>query len=87
MAGEDAETGRGITSTEEAKLTPPVSGEDTSREDDTGKKEDDAGEEEAIVDPNLVDWDGPNDSANPRNWSKKRKLLNTTLLSLSVLYS
>lgn len=42
---------------------------------------------EAIFDSNIVDWDGPKDSANPRNWSNGRKLLTTSLISLSVLYS
>lgn len=43
--------------------------------------------EEAVVDPNIVDWDGPDDPANPRNWSKARKMLNVSLVSLSVYYS
>lgn len=41
----------------------------------------------AAADPNLVGWDGPDDPANPRNWTKRRKMLNVALLSLSVLYS
>ncbi|KAI0385570.1 MFS general substrate transporter [Hypomontagnella monticulosa] len=40
-----------------------------------------------VTDPNIVDWDGPDDPANPRNWSKGRKMLNIGLVSLSVLYS
>ncbi|RAK95570.1 MFS transporter [Aspergillus ibericus CBS 121593] len=40
----------------------------------------------APVDPNIVNWDGPDDPANPRNWSKSYKLVNVTLVSLSVLY-
>lgn len=42
---------------------------------------------DAAVDPNIVDWGSPNDPANPRNWSRKSKMLNTSLMSLSVLYS
>jgi MFS family permease len=38
------------------------------------------------ADPNVVDWDGPNDPANPRNWSKAYKFTNVILISLSVLY-
>ncbi len=41
----------------------------------------------ATIDPNIVDWDGPDDPANPRNWPKGRKILNIALVSLSVLYS
>ncbi|KAH8680681.1 major facilitator superfamily domain-containing protein [Xylariales sp. PMI_506] len=42
---------------------------------------------EAFTNPNLVDWDGPEDPSNPRNWSRSRKLLSILLISLSVLYS
>ncbi|KAF2150199.1 MFS general substrate transporter [Myriangium duriaei CBS 260.36] len=38
-----------------------------------------------IEDPNLVDFDGPNDRANPKNWSFKRKWLATGLVSLITL--
>jgi len=27
----------------------------------------------AASDPNIVDWDGPEDPSNPMNWSQKRK--------------
>lgn len=37
-------------------------------------------------DPDLVDWEGPDDPANPRNWSKAFKMANVLLVSLSVLY-
>ncbi|KAJ5672509.1 Major facilitator superfamily domain general substrate transporter [Penicillium longicatenatum] len=40
----------------------------------------------STVDPNLVDWDGPDDPANPRNWSPAFKMANIVLVSLSVLY-
>jgi len=30
-------------------------------------------------DPNLVTWDGPDDPANPRNWSKNRKWVVTII--------
>ncbi|KAJ5280359.1 MFS general substrate transporter [Penicillium angulare] len=39
-----------------------------------------------IMDPNIVDWDGPNDPQNPRNWSEKNKIINVALISASVLY-
>lgn len=45
-----------------------------------------AGNDVAATDPNLVDWDGPDDPANPRNWSKTFKMANVLLVSLSVLY-
>lgn len=40
----------------------------------------------AAADSNVVDWDGPDDPANPRNWSHTYKLINVWLISLSVLY-
>lgn len=44
-------------------------------------------EEAPAPDPNIVDWDGPDDPANPRNWSKAYKLANVVVVSLSVLYT
>ncbi|KAH8660493.1 major facilitator superfamily domain-containing protein [Xylariales sp. PMI_506] len=41
----------------------------------------------APVGPNIVDWDGPNGPANPRNWSTAAKTASVALVSLSVLYS
>jgi multidrug resistance protein len=32
-------------------------------------------------DPNLVTWDGPDDPANPRNWSTRRKLASALVVS------
>jgi hypothetical protein len=37
--------------------------------------------------PNIVDWSGPKDPENPRNWSKAYKLTNVIVISLSVLYT
>lgn len=45
-----------------------------------------AGDENISANPNIVDWDGPDDPANPRNWSKAYKFTNVALISLSVLY-
>ncbi|KAK4236130.1 major facilitator superfamily domain-containing protein [Achaetomium macrosporum] len=41
----------------------------------------------AIPDSNIVDWDGPDDPANPRNWSKAYKMTNIALVSFAVLYT
>ncbi|KAH6877322.1 major facilitator superfamily domain-containing protein [Thelonectria olida] len=38
-------------------------------------------EESSPRDPNIVDWDGPNDPANPQNWSKKKKVITVSLVS------
>jgi hypothetical protein len=34
------------------------------------------------VDPNIVDFEGPDDPENPLNWSTKRKWINGTFLSI-----
>ncbi|KAF2173644.1 hypothetical protein M409DRAFT_61965 [Zasmidium cellare ATCC 36951] len=41
--------------------------------------------DDTTKDPNIVDWDGPNDLSNPRNWTTKAKLANTTLVILLTL--
>ncbi|KAL9568795.1 hypothetical protein ACKAV7_007109 [Fusarium commune] len=46
-----------------------------------------AGEVAPTPDPNIVDWSGPNDPENPRNWSEAYKLANVVVISLSVLYT
>jgi hypothetical protein len=41
--------------------------------------------EEKVVeprDPNLVDWDGPDDPENPLNWTTSRKAMMTTSIAL-----
>ncbi|KAI0852761.1 MFS general substrate transporter [Daldinia vernicosa] len=36
-------------------------------------------------DPDVVDWDGPDDPENPANWSDKKKWLNIAILSIMTL--
>ncbi|KAF2864468.1 MFS general substrate transporter [Piedraia hortae CBS 480.64] len=43
--------------------------------------------ESGIEGPMIVDWDGPNDPANPLNWSPKHKWAQIALLSLLTLLS
>lgn len=38
-------------------------------------------EVDAVNDPHEVSWDSPNDTANPLNWSKKKKIFNIFILS------
>jgi hypothetical protein len=33
-------------------------------------------------DPNVIDWNGPDDPQNPRNWSRNAKLLNCIIIIL-----
>ena len=86
MGGNDTEEGNTIINAKAIKPISLVNEEYPTGEKDSGEKKDAAANDD-VVDPNIVDWDGPNDPANPRTWSKKRKMLNTSLVSLSVLYS
>ncbi|OTB03029.1 hypothetical protein M426DRAFT_322052 [Hypoxylon sp. CI-4A] len=36
-------------------------------------------------DPNVVDWDGPDDMGNPMNWTDKEKWLNISILSIMTI--
>ncbi|KAK8029362.1 hypothetical protein PG991_006418 [Apiospora marii] len=38
-----------------------------------------------MVDPNVVDWDGPEDLANPQNWSDGKRWLHIGIVSLLAL--
>lgn len=58
----------------------------TSNEDETQDPEKGATDQpdtthgEEPTDSNVIDWDGPDDPANPRNWSTKAKVGNTSLI-------
>ncbi|CZR53517.1 related to multidrug resistant protein [Phialocephala subalpina] len=41
--------------------------------------------QETSDDPNIVDWDGVDDTENPRNWAPKKKWVNGVLLSIMTL--
>ena len=47
--------------------------------EDFDKKEPETGKTE--VDPNIVDWDGPDDPKNPINWSEKLKWANIAVIA------
>lgn len=51
----------------------------TSADDRTGSKQ------ETVSDPNIVDWDGPQDANNPMNWTGKAKIINTMLIIVLTL--
>ncbi|KAJ6184802.1 hypothetical protein N7519_006103 [Penicillium mononematosum] len=42
----------------------------------------DGAKEEKVKDPNIVDWDGPDDPENPLNWTSKRKITATCSIAL-----
>jgi multidrug resistance protein len=43
--------------------------------------------EKAPRDPNIVDWDGPDDPANPMNWSSSKKVTAIGIVSLITMLS
>jgi hypothetical protein len=36
-------------------------------------------------DPDIVDWDGPNDPENPLNWSRAKKWTTVSIISIITL--
>ena len=44
-------------------------------------------DEKALQDPNIVDWDGPDDPENPLNWASSKKLAAMTIVSLVTMLS
>ncbi|KAH8700399.1 major facilitator superfamily domain-containing protein [Talaromyces proteolyticus] len=85
MKTKSHESRSGNTDVEEAGQNPHSSEKDHIIQKDCPNEE--SATDNAVADPNIVDWDGPEDPANPRNWSKGRKMLHIILISLSVLYS
>lgn len=54
---------------------------------DTSVPTKDYGTEYSEIDPELVAWDGPDDPANPRNWSFREKIFQTAIVSIYSLLS
>lgn len=54
---------------------------------DTSVPTKDYGAEYADLDPELVAWEGPDDPANPRNWSFREKIIQTAIVSTYSLLS
>ena len=44
-------------------------------------------ENEKAADPNVVDWDGPDDPENPLNWSTRQRYFHVALASIFTLYA
>jgi hypothetical protein len=50
-----------------------------------GKPSEAVDEEKELQDPNIVDWEGPDDPENPQNWSAAKKWSNIGILSFLTL--
>ncbi|KAF2267674.1 MFS general substrate transporter [Lojkania enalia] len=83
-----------------AKLVTPPSRKDESQHDAYSDKDDieeqsvrnntssSAGtREHPEKDPNIVDWDGPDDLENPINWSEKKKIASIRIVSILAFLS
>ncbi len=46
-----------------------------------------ATQEKAPKDPNIVNWDGPDDPENPLNWSSSKKFGPISMVSLITMLS
>lgn len=68
--------------TEDGTLVPEETGSDEEADLEAAPVKEEATPE---TDPNVVDWDGPNDPENPMNWSEKKKWLNIATLSILTL--
>jgi hypothetical protein len=42
-------------------------------------------EPEKQKDPNLIEWDGPDDPENPMNWPTRKKWINTVTMGMMTL--
>ncbi|KAG8922392.1 hypothetical protein FRC00_007490 [Tulasnella sp. 408] len=56
---------------EDTIATPPS--EQATNTDDAPKDDKPPAKPSQDADPNVVTWDGPDDPANPQNWSGKKK--------------
>jgi hypothetical protein len=75
--GQDQTKGKNETAT----LDLPVSSLNTIEEQYASQAEKSDGETGSVMDPNIVDWSGPNDPENPLNSTLAFKILNVGLVS------
>lgn len=61
----------------------PLSSEEIPERERSGVE----GEGEGRRDPNIVDFDGPNDPEHPLNWSTARKTTSIAIVSMTALLS
>ena len=67
------------TAVSEGKISDTESGQHHTHDSQVGVKD--------IKDPNLVDWDGPDDPENPMNWPRSSRMLHVVLVSMFTLYA
>lgn len=58
----------------------------TARSEADVEKQDGTAQQTGTTDPNIVDWDGPDDPQNAMNWTSKAKVINcSTIIFLTLL--
>lgn len=72
----------------EAMTTVPDLDSSTTKPD--SERDVEAGSDNRILsanekDPNIVDWDGPNDLENPMNWPDSKKWINISIVSIITI--
>ncbi|KAI2789497.1 Citrinin biosynthesis cluster MFS transporter mrr1 [Penicillium oxalicum] len=67
---------------------PSLEGDDHDKETDVESAQEplSSSEKPADKDPNLVEWDGPDDPGNPQNFSRRRKWLITVTMSTMTMW-
>ncbi len=58
-----------------------------NQSDHNSSRLDTATHEKAPKDPNIVNWDGPDDPENPLNWSSAKKFGAISMVSLITMLS
>jgi hypothetical protein len=62
-----------------------MSKEDTSSDTVLGPLELGPPDDSKFADANIVDWDAPDDAANPRNWPSRKRWAHVVLISILAL--
>ncbi|KAM7203574.1 rade putative MSF transporter [Rhypophila sp. PSN 637] len=60
---------------------------DITRDVENVPIKEDKKQDDPLPDPNIVDWDGPTDPANPQNWSHRKKWANIGTLAAITFFS
>lgn len=67
--------------------THSIDKEDVEKQDTFDREDQVASKTRSSHDPNVVDWDGPDDPENPMNWPASKKIANIGLVSLITFLS
>jgi hypothetical protein len=54
---------------------------------DSHEKSPTSTDEKTTRDPNIVDWDGPDDPENPKNWATRKKVMAVGMASMITFLS